>query len=323
MSVALTAARLLTLVCVGGLFFLLAGCAGTPQRDALLENIPTALAVPVELDTAPFFPQEDYQCGPAALATILTASGVSVQPAALKPRIYLPARQGSLQIELQAAARSLGRIAYVIAPRLEALFTEIQAGHPVLVLQNLGTDWYPFWHYAVVVGFDLGAEQVVLRSGRHRRHRESLSLFEHTWQRGDHWGLLVVKPGELSPSMEPQPYLQAVSGFETVAARPMVLRAWRAGVKRWPDFHPLRMALANALYAAGRKRAALDEFLHITASAPGYAPAHNNAAQILYELGQLQAALRHAREAVRLGGAHAATYSETLDTILRAGGAGE
>ena len=302
-----------------GLVLLLAGCAGTPQSDALLDAVPPALARPVELTQTPFYPQEDYQCGPAALATVLEASGVSVAPADLAPRVYLPARQGSLQIELMAAARSYGRIPYVIAPRLTDLFREVADGHPVLVLQNLGTDWFPVWHYAVVVGFDLGRGEVVLRSGRYRRHVQDLPLFERTWSRARHWGLLLVPPGETTATMAPLSYFQAVNGLEKGAPREALLRAWRAGVRRWPDFAPLRMALGNSLYAEGRRAAALAEFLAITARTPDYAPAHNNAAQILLEQGRLSTAARHAREAVRLGGPHAAIYRQTLDAILAAG----
>ena len=311
--------------CLGlcGLLLLLAGCAGTPQSDALLADLPPRLARPVELTDTPFFPQEDYQCGPAALATLLEASGIEVKPAALAPRVYLPARQGSLQVELQAAARSLGRIPYVIDPYLETLFSEVRDGHPVLVLQNLGTDWFPVWHYAVVVGYDLGAEEVVLRSGRFRRHIQDLPLFERTWARARHWGLLLVVPGELTTTMAPLPYLRAVSGFAGQSDRATLLRAWRAGVQRWPDFAPLRMALGNTLYADDQREAALAEFLTVLVRAPDYAPAHNNAAQILLELGRLHVAGEHAREAVRLGGAHAGIYRQTLEAIQRASGGSE
>jgi hypothetical protein len=53
---------------------LLAGCAASPPlKDGLPASAPRAIA----LDATPFFPQEDFQCGPAALATLTRAVGGS------------------------------------------------------------------------------------------------------------------------------------------------------------------------------------------------------------------------------------------------------
>lgn len=57
---------------LAGLVLVLAGCAGQqpmlpPQSDRLPER--------VELSQTPFYPQEIYQCGPAALATLLVQRG--------------------------------------------------------------------------------------------------------------------------------------------------------------------------------------------------------------------------------------------------------
>ena len=56
-------------------------------------------------------------------------------------------------------------VALRTAPRLADLLQEVAAGHPVIVLQNLGLEWIPVWHYSVVIGYDLSRGQLVLRSG--------------------------------------------------------------------------------------------------------------------------------------------------------------
>ena len=86
-------------------------------------------------------------------------------PDELVPEIYLPARRGSLQVELIAATRSRGRLPYLLAPSDDALFDELAAGRPVLVLQKLGAGPWPGWHYAVLVGYDRDRRSVLLRSG--------------------------------------------------------------------------------------------------------------------------------------------------------------
>ena len=89
----------------------------------------------VELSGTPFFPQEEYQCGPAALATVLNVAGVAAAPDDLVDQVYLPKQHGSLQIELLAATRRADRIPYRFEPTLVALRAELDAGRPVLVLQ--------------------------------------------------------------------------------------------------------------------------------------------------------------------------------------------
>ena len=43
------------------------------------------------------------------MAGVLGASGVDIDPVTLTPQVFLPGRQGSLQIELLAATRRAGR----------------------------------------------------------------------------------------------------------------------------------------------------------------------------------------------------------------------
>jgi hypothetical protein len=103
----------------------LAGCGSLPQVEALRSER-DKLPPRAELKDVPFFPQEEYQCGPAALATVLKAGGVDITPEALAEQVYLPTRQGSLQIELLAAARRQERIAYELAPSLPDLLPAIR-----------------------------------------------------------------------------------------------------------------------------------------------------------------------------------------------------
>ena len=154
----------------------------------LPENLPSS----VELDTVPFYPQDAYQCGPATLAMALTWSGLAVTPDELKDQVYTPSRKGSLQLAMVGATRRHGKIAYTFNDPA-ALFPEIAAGHPVIILQNLGLSWLPVWHYAVVIGYDVPEQDVILRSGTTKRKVMSYYLFEKTWARSNYWGLMVLR----------------------------------------------------------------------------------------------------------------------------------
>ena len=196
---------------------LCAGCSINPQWQLARGDAP---AEPVLLGV-PFHPQTEYQCGPAALATVLGASGVPITPEALVPQVYLPGRQGSLQPELVAATRRAGRIPYLVDQDPSALLEELHAGRPVLVLQNLLVRSVPRWHYAVVVGYDAPRQKLLLRSGQNRLRRESVEMFESTWRHGEFWMLSVHRPGEIPPiASEQQLRPQAV---ETVVVLANVL----------------------------------------------------------------------------------------------------
>jgi tetratricopeptide (TPR) repeat protein len=301
---------------LGVLFSLiwLSGCSAL-QTERVLKT--AAHAEPVELKDTPFFPQEDFQCGPAALATLLNKAGVPVSPAQLTPQVYLPEREGSLQVELLAAARNQARVPYVLAGELEAVLAEVAAGNPVLVLQNLGLSWAPRWHYAVVVGFDLGQSEVVLRSGREERHALALSTFEHTWARSGHWAVVIPAMGKLPETAQENSYVSSVVALERLQKWEAAAAYYAAALKRWPKNLGAQVGLGNSHYALKNLNAAEAAFRRATQQHPTSAVAHNNLAQALLDRGCLCAALRAAEHAVALEGPWLAVSQETLGAIAQ------
>jgi tetratricopeptide (TPR) repeat protein len=304
---------------IGSLFFclLLSACAGTPQSDSLIQSTPSDLLKPVELTEVPFYPQQEYQCGPAALATLIKNQGVKVDINRLSRRVYIPGREGSLQLELIGAARDYQLIPYVLVPELRVLLHEVKAGRPVLVLQNLGVSWYPRWHYAVVVGYDLQKEELILRSGEIERYRLSLYTFEYTWQRGKRWALVLLKPGELPVAGNAWHYVNAVVGFERKHNWGLLKTAYQTGLERWPRNRELLMGLGNTYYALGKLSEALTQYKQVISGNQNFAPAYNNAAQVYAELGQLETAEQYVQRAITLGGVHIQQYQSTLSDIRR------
>jgi tetratricopeptide (TPR) repeat protein len=235
----------------------------------------------VELSGTPFFPQEAYQCGPAALATVLNAQDVEASPEMLVDEVYLPARKGSLQLEMVAAARSYGMVVTPLAPRLDALLSEIAAGNPVLVFQNLAFNWYPHWHYAVAVGYDMEQGVLILRSGTTERRITPFATFERTWRRVDYWAQVILPPGKLPVGTEPLDYVQAVHALEQTGNIEQALLAYRTAVQCWPDDKTALMAWGNAEYGAGHLEQAEDAFRQVISHYPSAADAWNNLAYVL------------------------------------------
>ncbi|HYD63800.1 MAG TPA: PA2778 family cysteine peptidase [Noviherbaspirillum sp.] len=292
---------------------LLTGCATSGR--ALLQQASSWLPPRAELAATPFFPQERYQCGPAALAMSLAAVGIDVTPDALKAQVYVPQREGSLQPEMLAAARRNGAVAMTIPPSLDALLTELAAGHPVLVLQNLSLAWMPLWHYAVAIGYDLEQDEIILRSGTTERLAMPLSTFDRTWERSARWGMVTLPPGRLPATAGEAAVVDALLSFEKTSDAHRARKAYVSALQRWPRNLALQLGLGNTAYAAGDRSAAAAAFRQATQEHPGNAPAFINLATVLLELGEVKQARQAAENALALGGPWREAAAATLQVI--------
>lgn len=292
------------------------GCAGLPTETAQEITQQKTKAV-AELTDTPFHPQKAYQCGPAALATVLNNSDIKISPNELVNSIYIPRRQGSLQIEIVATTRAHDRLPYILDPRLDHVLAEIDAGRPVLVLQNLGLSWIPRWHYAVAIGYNKHKQVIVLRSGIIERKRTSFKLFDRTWRRSGRWAMVVLKPDELPTNANEDKYLRTLLPFEHVRRWDVTVQAYTAAANKWPTSLGAHIGSGNSHYALKNYSEAIFYYRKALAIDPNHAPAHNNIANALLEKGKIKEAKKHARKAIKLGGPHLATYRQTLDIIRR------
>jgi tetratricopeptide (TPR) repeat protein len=294
---------------------LLQGCAGLfPQTAKLAEGLPAGLPEKVELTEVPFYPQKEYQCGPAALATALVASGVKVTPDELVPQVYLPARKGSLQVEMLAAARRHGLVAYQLAPRFEDLLREIAAGTPVIVLQNLALG--EGWHYAVAVGYDYPGGKLVLRSGETEREVLNFPAHEAFWKRSGYWAMVAVPPSRIPATAEESRWLAAIAALERAGGARAARTAYAAFLERWPANVGAAIGLANTLHAAGELGRAEEVLRRAAEREPENPIVLNNLAQTISDQGRDEEALPFIERAVAAGGAHAAAIAGTRRAIL-------
>ena len=294
----------------------LSGCATPPQTRQLLAEIPDGMPASIELSDTPFFPQQQYQCGPAALATVLSAQAVRVTPDALVDQVYVPALRGSLPEEMTATARRYQMLAYRLPGSLSRLLTEVAHGNPVLVMQNLGNDWFQNWHFAVVIGYDLKQHEMILRSGTTARWRTTLAVFERTWSRSDYWALVVLPAGDIPASAALTPYLQASRDLETSGQEVAALSAYQSASRYWPHEPRAWLAYGNRLYASGEANNAVQAFLQVTRLSPDNPQGWNNLAYALLQTGCPQQARRAAACAVTHGGG-GANYRDTQENINR------
>lgn len=268
----------------------------------------------IELASVPFYAQTTDQCGPSALATILNVSGVDTDADELRSLTYIPARHGSLQAELLSATRRFHRIPYQVEPGSEALIAELDAGRPILVLQNLGTGITPIWHYAVVVGYLPEERALVLRSGDRKRHLVRSRSFLKSWKRADYWGFVALPAGEIPANADPGRYLRAVAALESVGDITTARQAYRAATETWPEYSMAWLALGNVSYATGELGAARDAYETSVRIDGENVVAMNNLSQVYFELGCLANASSTIRKALTMVDPNDPFYSNMQDT---------
>ncbi|MBI3188575.1 MAG: PA2778 family cysteine peptidase [Gammaproteobacteria bacterium] len=290
---------------------LISSCASTPQSRQILAQLPTSLPRVVELADTPFYPQLDYQCGPAALATVIEFKGANTSLEELSREMYIPARKGSLQIEMMATARRHGMLPYQLAPQLFDLFTEIAAGNPVLVFQNLSFQWYPQWHYAVVMGYDIDKHEIILRSGKTKRWMTTFEAFERTWQRADYWALVIVPVGEIPKTAKPLAYLKTAIAFEETGHTDLALNAYQSATLQWPDVAATWLTLGNVAYQYQYWPEAINAFKTAASIEPTSPVSWNNLAYALHDAG----CITQAQQALECGLKIAATDANLQDSL--------
>lgn len=302
---------------VGVFILCLGACANTPQTRSLLDSSASNLPRHTELTKVPFFSQETFQCGPASLAMSLNAAGIAVTPETLKPELYLPDRHGSLQVEMLAATRRHGATAYQLAPELNDMLREINAGTPVVVLQNLAFGWYPVWHYAVAIGYDLDRAEIILRSGPEQRQILPMTTFEYTWARSGYWSMVALPPGKIPETAEENSFIAAVSALEKISEPERAQSTYIAALNRWPGNLTAQIGVGNTAYRMKNLAQAEAAFRQAAQDHPDSVAAINNLAQTLADQTRYEEALVAARRAVSLGGPLLHTAQETLADIER------
>jgi hypothetical protein len=288
------------------------GCATAPPKVEL----PTSLDIPrkIELTQVPFYPQGEFQCGPASLAMTLQWSGVAITPEQLKPEVYTPSRRGSLPPDMIGAARRHGRVAYPVH-RIEDILKEVAGGHPVIVLQQLRSLFQASWHYAVIIGYDLDQREIILHSGVEAREVLAIDEFAGTWQPSGHWGLLTLSPQKFPATAKEEVYLKAVIGLEQTERWTEVQQAYGHAVDRWPHNETAWIGLGNSRYAQKNLAGAEQAFRSAVDAAPQSGAAYNNLAHVLMELDRQEEALEVIDQAIQLGGPLAEVFQKTRTEI--------
>lgn len=246
----------------------------------------------------PFIPPRSELCGSTSIEMVssywqsMTSYTPKLSTSELDGRTLIPAKGGTLQIEMVTAARSNGLISYPLEPTFEALFAELGAHHPVIVLVNRSFAWHPLWHYAPVIGYDEVKRKIIVHFSDQPNEALSIATFGALWKRSENWGIVLLPPGELPASVSSKTFLRAAYEFEKTGEGEGAIRAYKSALVRWPDDTDILFALANAEYNGLHIDEAEKNYRKLLALKPTHALALNNLSMLLCLNGRSEEALQ-------------------------------
>ncbi|SNY49805.1 Peptidase_C39 like family protein [Arsukibacterium tuosuense] len=285
-------------VLLAALLSTLTACQTPPQTKQLLAA-PPDIARDHTIAQVPFYPQQEFFCGPTTLSEVAGFYGFNKSPDNIAPATFTPGLAGTLQIEMAAATRQLGMVAYEQRATMSQLLSLVADDIPVIVLQNNSIAWLPQWHYAVVIGYDLKAKEVVLHTGVTEAHRLNFSTFERTWRRANYWMLAMLPPDKTSDQLDPFIYTKACQDLINTRQTATGIAALITATKQWPDYWLPYFLLGNHYFSSQPVTAAgwFEQGLGIAGQQLAYL---NNYAVLLSELGCHNKATALIKQALQL-----------------------
>ena len=285
------------LLLVSSALIILSGC--TPK-----EPLPSGKYHSSSNIKVPFVSPRSDLCGSTSIEMISSywQSTTSYVPRLsrheLDGRTLIPAKGGTLQAELVATARANGLLVYPLKPTFDALFSELEKQHPVIVLVNRGYSWYPLWHYAPVTGYDGGKRTISMHFSDRPNEALPIETFAALWKRSGNWGVVLLPPGHLPASASSKTFLRSAYELEKTGMMDEAIIAYQSALLRWPEDIDILFALANAYYHSHQLRDAEQSYRKLLSLDPGHPLALNNLADLLCRTGRSNDALRVLGEAV-------------------------
>lgn len=287
----------LSLLLVLSAWILLSGCTSKELSPLGTYHASSTIKVP-------FVPPRSDLCGSTSIEMVSSywQSRTSYLPRLsrneLDKRTLIPAKGGTLQVELISTARANGLLVYPLEPTFDALLTELEKQHPVIVLVNRGYSWHPLWHYAPVTGYDKENQTVLMHFSDQPNEAMSISTFMALWKRSGNWGVVLLPPDHLPASASPKIFLRAAYDLEKTGMRDAAIIAYQSALLRWPKDINIYFALANAYYNANHFTKAEQTYDKLLSLEPAHPMALNNLADLLCRTGRQKDALRVIGKAV-------------------------
>jgi ABC-type bacteriocin/lantibiotic exporter with double-glycine peptidase domain len=142
------------------------------------------------IGNVPFHPQPRFQCGPAALASVLNFFDDPVTVEEIAEAIYRDDTvRGTLSLDLVLYARSRGFESTWDSATLPDLLRRVEEGSPMIVMVDQGFSIASRNHFLVVAGYDRNG--LLVHDGKSAYKHLPWSRFLGPWERTGNWAMRV------------------------------------------------------------------------------------------------------------------------------------
>ena len=132
------------------------------------------------IPNVPFFKQQKYHCGPAALACVYNFLGLEQDVEEISERIYSRKQKGSLNLQLLIDAREQGLTATMHSGSFEKIKDAVDNESPLILMISEGADSL---HYVVVVGYEEHDLSTIITHDGYEPYKEySRKTLEKKWR---------------------------------------------------------------------------------------------------------------------------------------------
>lgn len=142
------------------------------------------------IQNVPFYPQQSYRCGPAALAAVLNYWHADLDPDRIAAELYSESAKGTLNLDMGLYAEKQGYQARQYTGSIEEIKRLVDSSRPIIVLIDYGFWIYQQNHFMVAVGYNESG--IIVNSGQEHLKRISYSNFLKLWEKTNYWLLLIT-----------------------------------------------------------------------------------------------------------------------------------
>jgi len=290
----------------------LSGCATSfthrVNPPAILESRET-----LYLKDVPAVDQRAYQCGPAALESVIRYWGGNADADSIGEGIYKPGSRGVLNFSLAQYAKTEGFWSEIHEERAgDGLKNWLRRGVPPIVMLDSGVLWARAYHFVVLKGFDDHQGIFYANTGVPETQAIEYKEFERRWKKAGYWSLIISPPEKVDWDLSEAQSVELALIFEKNGDLIQAERWLESALKMNPESVPAKFNLANIYLKSKRFGQATLIYQGLLKSNPGRSEISNNLAWVYYEEGLYQDALAVVMEAFKNG---AQRNYDILDTM--------
>lgn len=256
--------------------------------------------------------QRAYQCGPAALASVLRYWGDPAEPEGIGRALQTPGARGILNVALARYAREQGYWTEFRPVTFEELQGWVRRGIPPIVMVQVGPAPLPLYHFVVITGFSDSAQLLYANVGATEPRAIRYPVFRTRWRRAGHWTLILCRPGRVDWPLALGQAADVARLAEQRGRLDVAARWYQTALQEEPASRPVRFNLANVYLHTRRWDQAAPLYRQLLAEQPGWGPYTNNLAWIALQRGRPREAIRLIEAALAQG---AARRYDILDTL--------